>query len=177
MATYNSSSMTRGTPGRIGIYGTTTVGNIALGNVTLTANDTLPICQIPYGCFIKSAIINIPIVNPSGTTLAISLQDTLASPTVYINASTLGSNFSAAAQFTTATFTLATFGTQYGSTAQALGASGTQVVVWAATNWASGYAPGVGLILKVTATASAATGGALNIPYLIEFAPNYDAGV
>jgi hypothetical protein len=177
MATYNSSSITRGDPGRLGVYGTTSIGEIALAStVTLTNGDILPICQIPNNSFIKSLILNIPIINPSGTTLTMSLEDTLASPTVYITNSASGSNFSAATTLTTANFSNTTMGTMYGATARSIGSTGCPVVVWAATSWNSSANPGVGLILKVTATATAAVGSAQYISYIVEFAPNYDAG-
>jgi hypothetical protein len=167
MAVYNSSSISRGDPPRSGIYGVSVVGTINLGNVTLTSGDTLPVCKIPFGCFIKSTLFNFPILNPSGTTLAISLLDTLSSPTTYINASTSGSNFSALTTLSTGNFLNAVFGTQYGSTARAVGSSGSAVVVWTS---------GVQLNLSVTATATAATGGTMNITYMVEFAPAYDMG-
>jgi hypothetical protein len=168
LATYNSSSITRGDPGRLGIYGTTAIGEINLGNVTLTANDVLPLVPIPYGCFLKTFIINLPILNPSGTTLAMSLLDTLASPTTYISASTSGTNFSAATTLSTTLIPSTVMGTMYGATARSIGATGCPVVVWTA---------GVILQLKVTATATAAVGSSgANISYMIEWGPSYDAG-
>lgn len=168
MAVYNSSSISRGDPARSGVYPVAVVGTVNIGNVTLTSADTIPLCKIPYGCFLKSIVINFPILNPSGTTLAMSLVDTLASPTTYISASTAGTNFSAVTTLSTVNILNAVFGTQYGSTVRAIGASGSAVVVWAT---------GVQLNLSVTATASAATGGTVNITYAIEWAPNYDQGV
>jgi hypothetical protein len=169
LATYNSSSVTRGDPGRIGVYGATTLGVVALGNVTLTANDLITLCYIPYGSFIKSLFINFPILNPSGTTLAISLLDTLASATTYISASTKGTNFQAVTNFAMVDVLAAVTGTTYGTTARAIGATGAPVVVWTS---------GVLLELKVTATASAAVGaGGASIPFMVEFAPAYDMGV
>ena len=168
MATYNSSSIARGDPPRSGVYPVAVLGEITLGNITLTNNDLLPICKIPYGCFLKSALINFPIVNTSGSTLTISLLDTLASPTTYISSSSSGSNFSAATTLSTANFSNTTMGTMYGSTARTIGTSGAPVVVWTS---------GVVLQLKVTATATGATGGTVNISYIIEWAPNYDMGV
>ena len=168
MATYNSSSISRGDPARgPNVTGVTVVGCISVGNVTLTSGDLLPICLIPANSYIKNLAINFPILNPSGTTLAISLLDTLASPTTYISASTKGTNFSAATSFAMSDMIAAVTGTQYASTARSVGSTGSAVVVWAA---------GVQLQLKVTATASAATGGTVNILYVVEFAPTYDAG-
>lgn len=167
MATYNSSSISRGDPARSGVYGVTAVGEINLGNITLTSGDLLPICKIPFGTFLKSIVLNFPILNPSGTTLAMSLVDTLASPTTYISASTAGTNFSAVTTLTTANIISTVMGTTYGSTVRSIGATGCPVVVW--TN-------GVMLELSVTATASAATGGTVNISYMVEWAPAYDMG-
>jgi hypothetical protein len=147
----------------------TTLGVVALGNVTLTTADLINLCFIPYGSFIKSCFINFPILNPSGTTLAISLLDNLSSATTYISASTKGTTFQAVTNFAMVDFLAAVTGTQYGSTARTIGAAGAPVVVWVA---------GTMLQLKVTATASAAIGaGGASIPYMVEFAPTYDMGV
>jgi hypothetical protein len=169
LATYNSSSITRlGYARGPGVYPQKDSGVISIGNVTLTANDLLPICYIPFGCYISKFLVNFPILNPSGTTLAMSLLDTLASPTTYISASTAGTNFSALTTLSEANFISATWGTTYGATARSIGATGLAVVVWAT---------GVQLQFKVTATASAATGTTVNIPYQVEFSPAYDMGV
>lgn len=168
MATYNSSSISRGDPARFGVYAKEAVGVISLGNVTLTANDLLPICPIPFGCYMSDFMLDFPILNPSGTTLAISLLDTLASPTTYINASTKGTNFSAVTTFSQLDVLQPVYCTIYGSTARSIGSTGAPVVVWTS---------GVVLELKVTATASAATGGTVNINYYVRWSPAYDMGV
>ena len=167
MATYNSTSIVRGDAARSGVYGQKANGLIQLGNVTVTSGDTLPICLIPFGHYISNLLINFPILNPSGTTLALSLVDTLASPTTYINASTKGTNFSALTTLSMVDMLQAVTGTQYGSTARAISASGPAVVVWTT---------GVMLSLSATATASAATGGTVRINYIVEFTPAYDMG-
>lgn len=168
MAVYNSSSISRGEPARSGVYPTAVFGTVNIGNVTLTSGDTIPLCKIPFGCFLRSIVINFPILNPSGTTLAMSLVDTLASPTTYISASTAGTNFSALTTLSTVNILNAVFGTTYGATARSIGATGSPVVIWTF---------GVQLNLSVTATASAATGGTVNITYGLEWAPAYDMGV
>ena len=146
-----------------------TIGTIPIANnVTLTANDILPICLIPQNSFLAHFTINFPIVNPSGTTLTISLLDSLASPTTYILNSSKGTNFQALTTFSMVDVLQAVMGTQYATTARSIGASGAPVVVWTA---------GVQLRLKVTGTASAANSPASNITYICGFAPVYDAGV
>lgn len=172
MATYNSAAITRDPAGGRGpnvsaVTVNTTIG--LAGTVTLTANDILPICYIPFGCYIKAFVLNFPILNPSGSTLAMSLVDSLASPTTYISASTSGSNFSAVTTLSMVNALAAVMGTMYGNTARSQsGTTGSAVVVWAT---------GVQLRLKVTATATAAVTTAQIISCLIEFAPMYDGGV
>lgn len=172
MATYNSAAITRDPAGGRGPGTQSATTNTTIGlasGITLTNNDILPICYIPFGCYIKSFVANFPIVNPSGSTLTISVVDSLASPTTYISSSNSGSNFSAATTLTLGNFTAATMGTMYGQTSRSQsGTTGSAVVVWAAN---------VQLRLKVTATATAAVSGAQIISCLVEFAPAYDMGV
>ena len=168
MATYNSSSISRGDSARITTQTVSVVGVINLGNVTLTSGDLLPICKVPVNSYMTDLFINFPILNPSGTTLAITLEDTLSSKTTYISGSTKGSNFSALTTFAMVDILQAVTGTQYAGTARSIGASGAPVVVWST---------GINLQLRVTATASAATGGTVNINYIVKWAPTYDAGV
>lgn len=168
MATYNSSSISRGDPARWGVYPKESIGEIQLGNVTLTNGDILPICLIPPNSFISYFTINFPILNPSGTTLTISLVDNAAAPTTYILSSSKGTNFSAATTFSMVDVLSTVMGAQYGATLRAIGSTGTPVVVWSS---------GIQLRLTVTATASAATGGTVRISYIVGFSPTYDMGV
>lgn len=170
MAIYNSSEITRGNgpEGRgPGVSVTYANGNINLAsNTTLSSatTDTLPLVYIPYGSYISDFKLDLPAID-GGSALTLSLQDTLASPTTYISASTLGQG---GGQLTSALFAIGTWGTMYGSTVRAQGANGNQVVVWSS---------GVQLILKVAHTATNTSGAsALNIPFIIGFAPCYDMG-
>jgi hypothetical protein len=165
VAIFNSSDIKNGTPARLGVYPTKVVGTITIAsNTTLSSSttDTLPICLIPNQSFMSSMILWLPAL---GTSLTLNLVDSLASPTVYISASTVGA---AGGTLSMTNVLIGVAGQQYGSTAVAIGGSpGTKEVVWVA---------GAQLLLAVN-TSSAATSGAsaLNIVYEIEWSPVYSA--
>jgi hypothetical protein len=162
---FNSSDIKAGLSRGPGVYPIKYNGVITVAsNTTLSSSttDTLPICPIPNNSFISGLIINMPAL---GTSLTLSLVDTLASPTTYVLQSTRGA---AGGVLTMADILIGVLGTQYGATAVAIGgAPGTKEVVWAA---------GTNLVLAV-ATSSGATSGAtaLNIVYQVEFSPTYQA--
>ena len=181
MATYNGSEISRGIPARLGVYPVSVNGNINIASsVTLTNGDLLPLCSIPQWAYLADVKIYIPNVDTTST-IRWSLVDNLSSPTTYFSAQTWGNNAASWVSpnvvingaSTAATGMAANiYGTVYGNTARSIGASGAPVVVWALV---SGAYPQ--LQLKVTTTAGAATGGAINIPYTVLWAPAYDAGV
>jgi hypothetical protein len=170
MAVYNSSSISRNVgPRGIGVYPVKDSGTITIAsNITLssTTTDTLPICKIPFGCFISSLIIGFPVL---GTSLGLKLLDTLASPTTYIAVITQAAAGGVVGFGQMAATDTPKLGTIYGSTARSIGATGSPVVVWAT---------GVQLNLAVITSSASTTGGsAVNITYQVEFAPMYDGGV
>lgn len=170
MATYNGSEITRGTPARSGVYPVKVSGIVNIGNVTIANNDTMPLCYIPFGCYLSNLFITIPIIDNGGSpTLNLGLVDTLSSATVYIATSTnKGTHYSVATNFSYSDIAANILGTVYGVTARSIGASGAPVVVWAS---------GTQLILKAGANAANATGGTINIQYMLEWAPASDMGV
>ena len=165
MAIYNSSDIISGNRRGVGVYGVKNVGTITVAsNSTLATatTDTLPICYIPNNSFISSFVMWLPAL---GTSLTLNLVDNLASPTVYISASTVGA---AGGTLSITNFILGVAGEQYGGTAVAIGGTpGTKEVVWA---------NGTLLQLAVN-TSSGVTSGAtaLQIVYLVEFSPVYQA--
>lgn len=179
MAIYNSSEISRGTPARLGVYPTKVNGVVNVGNVTLTNGDTLPLAYIPFGCFLSNLFIEIPNVDTTST-IRWSLLDNIASPTTYYSAQAWGNNAvsyiapNIVINGTTVVAGMAAniFGTQYANTLRAIGASGPAVAVWGLV---SGVYPV--LQLKVTTTAGATTGGTVNIQFMLEWSPIYDAGV
>jgi hypothetical protein len=172
MAVYNSSSITRDSGARgIGVYPVKVLGTITLAsNTTLSSatTDTLPICKIPFGCFISDIKIGFPAIGTQAS-LGLKLVDTLASPTTYITAITAGQAGGLVSYGSASAADLVKMGTMYGNTARTVGSTGQAVVVWTA---------GVQLNLAVITTSTASSGAtALNITYMIEFSPNYDMGV
>lgn len=177
MAIYQSSEILRGNgpqgrgPGTVCTWvngNVTFASNITLSSVT---TDTIQLCFIPYGCYIADFKCFTPAI---GTSLVMNLQDTLASPTTYITAITQGAaggvvGFDLPGSSNTINqFAIAKWGVQYGSTARAQGTSGNQVVPWTS---------GVLLEFAVTTSAGATTGAtALQMPFIVCFAPAYDMG-
>jgi hypothetical protein len=184
LANYNSSSITRGDPGRGGVYEKTTIGVVNFGAVTLATADTISLCQIPYGCYVSGCYFWFPILATGGA-LTLALVDTLASPTTYIPSTTAShtavggavTNFQAASVLSFLDFAPATVGTMYGSTARAIAASGCAVVPWLATAWNTAVPNGVGLVFNVVAGGTGAITANAKIEYVVQFAPNYDQGV
>jgi hypothetical protein len=171
MAIYNSSSITRdGFARGIGVYPVKVSGVISLAsNTTLSSatTDTLPICLIPFGCFISDIKIGFPAIGTQAS-LGLKLVDTLASPTTYISVITQGQSGGLVSFGTAAAADLVNMGAMYGATSRTVGATGEKVLVWTA---------GVQLNLAVITTSTASSGGsATNITYMIEFSPNYDMG-
>jgi hypothetical protein len=162
---FNSSDIKAGIPARLGVYPTKNVGVITIAsNTTLSSSttDTLPICNIPPNSFMSGLLINLPAL---GTSLTVSLVDNLASATTYVLQSTRGA---AGGTLTMADVLIGVLGQQYAGTAVAIGgAPGTKEVVWAS---------GAQLLLSVATSASATSGAtALNIVYMVEWSPVYQA--
>lgn len=170
MATYNSSSINRdGFARGPGVYPVSVVGTINIASNTTIgsgAPDVLNICYIPNNCFIKSIALGFPAL---GTSLGLKLQDTLASPTTYIAAITQAAAGGVVGFGQMAAGDTPKLGTMYAATARSIGTTGAAVVVWAS---------GVKLQLSCITSGAATTGAtAVNITYIVEFAPVYDAGV
>lgn len=179
MAIYQSSEILRGNgpqgrgPGTVCTWvngNVTFASNITLSSVT---TDTIQLCFIPYGCYIADFKCFTPAIG--GTGLVMNLQDTLASPTTYITGITAGQAGGSIGYVSESTSTILQFsplskwGIQYGSTARAQGTSGNQVVPWTS---------GVLLEFAVTTSAVSTTGAtALQMPFIVCFAPAYDMGV
>lgn len=141
--------------------------NIA-SNTTLGSGtpDTLPICYIPQNTYLKSFVIGFPAL---GTSVGLKLVDTLAAPTTYIAVLTQGAAGGVITWSAAAVADQAKVGTIYGATARAIGSTGQPVVVWTS---------GVQLVLSVITSGSATTGAsAVNITYMVEWAPMSDGGV
>lgn len=170
MATYNSTNIARGEPARLGVYPTKVNGVVSIGNVTLNTNDICPLVSIPQGSFLSGFMLIVPNVDTTST-IRWSLVDSLASPNTYLSAQTWGNNATTWTNMITASnagFAAGIFGTIYGFTARSIGSSGPPVVVWAS---------GAQLRLKVTTGAGAATGGTVNIQFMVEWSPMSDGGV
>jgi hypothetical protein len=180
MAIYQSSEILRGNgpQGR----GPGTVCTWVNGNVTFASNitlssattDTIQLCFIPSNSYIVDFKCFLPAI---GASLVMNLQDTLTSPTTYITSITAGAaggvigySLPGAGASTILQFSPAgQWGVQYGATARSQGTSGNKVVVWTS---------GTLLEFAVTTSASATTGAsALQMPFILCFAPTYDAGV
>lgn len=171
MATYNSSSITRdGFPRGVGVYPIKVIGTINLAsNITLGsgAPDVLPICLIPSNSFISDFKIGFPAVD-GGNALGLKLVDTLASPTTYIAAITQAQAGGTITMSQIAAAQTPNIGAMYAATSRTIGATGAKVLVWTS---------GVQLQLSVITSATNTSGAtALNITYMVEFAPVYDAG-
>ena len=178
MAIYQSSEILRGNgpQGRgPGVNCTWVNGNVTFAsNITLSSatTDTIQLCYIPFGCYIADFKCFFPALGTSA--LVMNLQDTLASPTTYITSITAGAAGGSIGYASESTSTIVQFsplskwGIQYGATARSQGTSGNQVVVWTS---------GVLLEFAVTTTAGSTTGAtALQMPFLVCFAPAYDFG-
>src|SRR6266851_5245995 len=166
MATFNSSSINRGEPARLGIYPTKVCGvvNFVTANKPAT-NDLINLCKVPQNSFLSNIYISIPILdNGGGPALVMSLQDSLASPTVYISVSTKGTNFSVATNFQFADFVQTTIGTMYGNTARAITTTGPAVVAWTSN---------INLQLKATTGATNTVGATVQIVYMLEWSPSW----
>lgn len=172
MAVYNSSSITRDPPnGRgVGVYPIKVVGTINIAsNITLgsSAPDTLPICYIPANSILTNFWMSFPAVD-SGNALGLKLVDNLASVNTYIAAITQAQAGGTIGFPQIAVAQQASLGINYGATLRAIGATGPKVAVWTA---------GALLQLAVITSASATTGAsAINITYIVEWSPTYDAG-
>lgn len=175
MAIYKSSEVTRlngGTQGRgPGVATCWVNGNVTFAsNITISSatTDTIQLCYIPFGSYIAAFYCFLPAL---GTSLVMNLQDTLTSATTYITSTTTGAAggvIQLAGTTAVSQFAIGTWGTMYGNTARSQGATGNQVVVWSS---------GVLLEFRVTTSASATTGAtALQMPFLLAFAPAYDMG-
>jgi hypothetical protein len=153
-AGFNSSSIYRDPAGgRVGVYPMVTVGTFVLpSGSSLAAGNNINLCWVPA----QSILTNFVIVN-SG--LAGTLQDNLATPTVYCTTSGAVSNMA------NMTATQAqNLGTMYANTPRAIGANGCAVVQWQ---------KGTLLQLVLTGTPSYTT----PVVFMIEWSPVYDGGV
>jgi hypothetical protein len=162
---FNSSDINSGNRRGPGVYGVKNVGTITIAsNTTLSSatTDTLPLCYIPNNSYMSSLLLWLPAL---GTSLTLNLVDNLASPTVYISASTVGA---AGGTLSLSNVLIGVAGQQYGATAVSIGGTpGTKEVVWAL---------GTQLLLAVNTSSGATSGGsAVNIVYQIEWSPTYNA--
>ncbi len=157
MATFNSSSINRGEPARLGIYPTKVCGvvNFVTANKPAT-NDLINLCKVPQNSFLSNIYISIPILDNGG------------GPAVYISVSTKGTNFSVATNFQFADFVQTTIGTMYGNTARAITTTGPAVVAWTSN---------INLQLKATTGATNTVGATVQIVYMLEWSPSWDMGV
>lgn len=165
MVIFNSSDIKSGNQRGTGVYGVRNVGTITIAsNTTLSSSttDTLPLCTVPNNSYLSGLLINLPAL---GTSLTLALKDTLTTATTYITASTVGA---AGGTITMADLLIGVAGQQYGPTAVAIGgAPGTKEVVWQS---------GTVLQLSVVTSAAATSGAtAVNIAYIIEWSPVYQA--
>lgn len=168
MTTYNSSDVKAGIPARLGVYPTRNFGSITIAsNVTLASSpaDILNICYIPNNSAMTGFYLWLPASMPAS--LVFSLQDSLTTTTTYIATFTTGAGV-VAGVITMANIVQGVACAQYGGTAVSIGgAPGTVEKVWA---------QGSLLQLKVTTSASATTGAtAINLVYMVEWSPTYQA--
>jgi hypothetical protein len=152
-AGFNGSAIVRDpVGGRLGLYPTKVLGAFALTSGSLAAGNNINLCYIPANSFLSD--FNIVTSALTGT-----LQDNLATPTVYCTLS--------GAITTTSNITAGqgqAFGTMYASTPRAVGANGCAVVQWR---------PGTLLQVVLTGTPTYTT----PVVYMLEFSPAYDGGV
>lgn len=178
MVVFKSSSVNRlGYPRGIGVYPVYDVGVLQLAsNTTLSSatTDTLQLCYIPVNSFISDWKIFIPVIGTQAS-LVFKLVDNLTTVTTYMTGITTGQgggiiSMEGAAGTTGPDLTSAlNIGTNYAATARTLGTAGPIVAVWTT---------GAQLQLVVTTTSTASSGAsALNLIYMVEFSPVYDAGV
>lgn len=137
-----------------GVYPVKVVGSYTL--VTgATYTSPINLCYIPQNSILTD--FKIFAGNAVGT-----LQDSLPSPTVYLEAMSADNIVTTMADMTAAS--AANLGTMYANTPAAAGANGAQVVQWQQ-----------GITLQIVTT----TAPSPNAPllYILEWSPTYDAGV
>ena len=92
MAVFQSDRILKGKAGNYGVYPQTGFGQVVIpANTTLTQGDTIELCNISPQSILEDFLIDLPALdNGEGNALAMSLQDDLSSPTVYVNGTTKG---------------------------------------------------------------------------------------
>ena len=82
MATFNSNLIATNSPGKQGVYPLVNVGTVVIpGSTTLAANDTMPLCNLAVGTYVKDLQIDFPVLNAAALVV---VQDNQGTPLVYI---------------------------------------------------------------------------------------------
>lgn len=144
-ATYNSSVFGGASPAKLGVYPVEVFGTLVIAsNTTLQVTDTINLCAIPNNGILSDFTIALPALD-GGAGLKLSLQDTTATPMVYVSSTTKGQAVG-----------VLTWGDYYFT-------SGGLGLLYTAQST---------LVLKPTVVGTSTTGAtALTIAFRVEFAP------
>lgn len=89
-AIYNSNLSIAAGQGKIGVYPVEVFGTVVItSNTTLSTTDVINLCAIPANGILSDFTIALPAID-GGAGLTLSLQDTTATPMVYISSTTKG---------------------------------------------------------------------------------------